>query len=114
MRIAFVGGSGIRTVGQYTWRGKGDVVDVDDSKMLMTLLLHPGDQFEVSQDEPLLQLVDVDVHVAGNMALEGVTSLQALAGLSQRKASKLAKALEVEKIVVHAWVTQANEYLTEV
>ena len=114
MRIAFVGGSGIRTVGKYIWFEKGDIVEVEDSKMLMTLLLHPGDQFAVSQDEPLLQLKEVDVHVAGNMALEGVASLEALASLSVRKVNRLAKALGVKRDVVRAWVTQANEYLTEV
>lgn len=114
MRIAFVGGAGIRTVGEYTWQGKGDVVEVEDKELLVTLLLHPGDQFAVSADEPLLRLADVGIHIAGAMALEGVASLEALASLTVRKVNRLAKALGVKRVVVHAWVTQANEYLAEV
>ena len=114
MRIAFVGGAGIRTVAQYRWNGRGDVVDVEDPELVSTLLLHPGDQFAISPDEPLLRLADVDVHTAGAMALEGITGLQALAGVSIRKAGQLAKKLGVSKEVVLAWVTQANESLTEV
>jgi len=101
--IDFVGGAGRRVVEDLVWEPRGGPVEVTDPQMVITLLLHPGEQFAISKLEPMLELEGMNEDLLGAVALEGYTTLSDLLAISQAKAKKLAKAIGVQVSVVTGW-----------
>lgn len=108
MLIRYRKTTGRRLALGYEWsRQTGRVRDVKEAEKVVELLLQPGDQFSIDAGEPLLSIAGIDVHVAGNLALAGVASVEQLAGLNAADVQRVAREMRTGRRVVTVWMRAA-------
>lgn len=114
MRIRFKGSAlKVRTVGDFTWApGKGQsVVDVTNDQTLLELLTDPDEMFEIDKSEPMLDLPDLGPVTLGQLALQGVTTMEGLATLKKGDKERVSKELGYDINRVSGWSTSAQAQL---
>ena len=75
MLIRFVGpGHHVRVVGEFEWGRKAGWVQDVPAELAANLLTTPGEQFEVADEEPMLEYMSKDD--AGLLAINGIGSLE--------------------------------------
>lgn len=107
MIIQYTKKLGPRLVNDLVWKQEnGFLQDVTDANVVLTLILHPPNDFAVDQSDPLAQLVGMDV--AALLAIEGIISPADLAGVRPGEVKALAQQIGVSSKQLLGWIKEAT------
>lgn len=110
MKFKFTGNPNTRRiVGDVIWSRENEhVAEVTDPVLCVDLLTSPGNEFEVAQDEPLMQVIQ-DFEKLADLALFEIVSIEALAELNKQGITAMAEFSGHSEKEIRAWVTRAKQ-----
>lgn len=104
----------VRVMGPYTWSADtGHVCQVDDPEVLGELLTGDAyyNEFAVSPDDPLSQIVGSEHTAQMLVVYGGITAVTQLADLTKDEAARLSAALLETPRTVGDWVKAAKQVI---
>lgn len=109
MLIKFTGAAiaAERQAGDYGWNpDNGYLQNVTEPEMVLNLLLHDQNQFAISLNDPLLQLVGPQP--IERLILAGIIDIDGLTSLKSDELKRVADEVEVSVQQIKAWIKEAR------